>query len=116
MKQNRVISGAVAALVLAALLAGCGNNNTPAASGSASGTEATGSVYYLNFKPESDQAWQDLAKQYPPLPPRLPAVKPPPPPQNPRPKLLCRTACIPPNLKPTAVWCTPTKPAMARAP
>ena len=26
--------------------------------------EATGSVYYLNFKPEADQAWQDIAKTY----------------------------------------------------
>ena len=26
--------------------------------------EGTGSVYYLNFKPEADQAWQDLAKTY----------------------------------------------------
>ncbi len=26
--------------------------------------EETGSVYYLNFKPEADQAWQDLAKVY----------------------------------------------------
>ena len=25
---------------------------------------AAGSVYYLNFKPEADQAWQDLAKTY----------------------------------------------------
>lgn len=25
---------------------------------------ATGSVYYLNFKPESDAAWQELAKTY----------------------------------------------------
>ena len=25
---------------------------------------ASGSVYYLNFKPEADQAWQDLAKTY----------------------------------------------------
>ena len=30
-------------------------NETPA---------ATGSVYYLNFKPEQDQAWQDLAAEY----------------------------------------------------
>mgnify|MGYP000311482368 CR=1 FL=1 len=62
MKQNRVISGAVAALVLAALLAGCGSTATGASSADST-----------------------------PLPPRLPAVKPPPPPQNPRPKLLCRT-------------------------
>ena len=26
--------------------------------------EETGKVYYLNFKPEADQAWQDLAKVY----------------------------------------------------
>lgn len=30
----------------------------------ASGEAATGSVYYLNFKPEQDQQWQDLAKLY----------------------------------------------------
>ena len=51
------------------LLAGCGaKEETPAATSStpaASSTEsATGSVYYLNFKPEADQAWQDLAKLY----------------------------------------------------
>ena len=27
-------------------------------------TEATGSVYYLNFKPEADEAWQKLAATY----------------------------------------------------
>ena len=27
-------------------------------------TEAKGSVYYLNFKPEADAAWQELAKTY----------------------------------------------------
>ena len=27
-------------------------------------TASGGSVYYLNFKPEADQAWQDLAKLY----------------------------------------------------
>ena len=27
-------------------------------------TEATGSVYYLNFKPESDAAWQALVEEY----------------------------------------------------
>lgn len=61
--MKKTLALVLAACLCLALLAGCGNN-TPAASGSASGTEATGSVYYLNFKPESDQAWQDLAKQY----------------------------------------------------
>ena len=27
-------------------------------------SEAKGSVYYLNFKPEADAAWQALAKEY----------------------------------------------------
>ena len=27
-------------------------------------TAATGSVYYLNFKPEADEAWQAIAKTY----------------------------------------------------
>ena len=45
MKQNRVISGAVAALVLAALLAGCGSTATGASSADSTPatTEAAGS-------------------------------------------------------------------------
>lgn len=50
------------ALILAAVMAlslvACAK--TPANGG----TEAKGSVYYLNFKPEADQAWQALAKTY----------------------------------------------------
>ena len=30
----------------------------------AASAEATGKVYYLNFKPEADEAWQALAKTY----------------------------------------------------
>ena len=52
-------------------LAACGSaSSTAPASTAASSTAAssaaaaTGKVYYLNFKPESDQAWQDLAKKY----------------------------------------------------
>jgi raffinose/stachyose/melibiose transport system substrate-binding protein len=44
------------ALVLALSLVACGESKT--------GTEAKGSVYYLNFKPEADEAWQALAKTY----------------------------------------------------
>ncbi len=39
------------------MLAGCSSAST-------SGTDTTGSVYYLNFKPEQDQQWQDLAAAY----------------------------------------------------
>ena len=36
----------------------------PSSPAGSSKDEAKGSVYYLNFKPEADQAWQDLAKTY----------------------------------------------------
>ena len=47
------------------LLSACGGKKTetPASSGE-SGSSAAGSVYYLNFKPEQDEAWQNLAKAY----------------------------------------------------
>ena len=50
------------------LLSACGGKKTetPASSGEGgtSAPAATGSVYYLNFKPEQDEAWQNLAKAY----------------------------------------------------
>lgn len=57
------------ALVLAlalcfALLAGCGSKSAEPQGSGEPAASADGSVYYLNFKPEADQAWQDLAKLY----------------------------------------------------
>ena len=49
------------------LLSACGGKKTetPAApSDGDSAPAASGSVYYLNFKPEQDEAWQNLAKAY----------------------------------------------------
>ncbi|MBE7005491.1 MAG: ABC transporter substrate-binding protein, partial [Ruminococcaceae bacterium] len=60
-----------AAMILA--LAACGNKSASTSSGSTgSGTSSgstsssgkTGSVYWLNFKPESDEALQQIAKLY----------------------------------------------------
>lgn len=56
MNRKSIISMALAAT----MIVGCS---------SASGTSATvsdskGRVYYLNFKPEADEYWQDLAKEY----------------------------------------------------
>ena len=51
----------VLALVMALSLVACGGNNTPAAD---DGDEATGRVYWLNFKPESDEALQKVAAMY----------------------------------------------------
>lgn len=49
-------------LALAAtMLAGCGGG---AASTSTGGGDTAGKVYYLNFKPEADEYWQELAKEY----------------------------------------------------
>lgn len=42
------------ALVMALSLVACGSSKD----------DAKGSVYYLNFKPEAEEAWQALAKTY----------------------------------------------------
>ena len=50
------------ALVMALSLVACGEKKDDTKTGG--GDTATGKVYYLNFKPEQDQDWQDLAKAY----------------------------------------------------
>ena len=90
--KKRVVSALLASVMTAALVMGCGGNAAPASSAAGEetapaeeaapaedaaedATEETaeeaapaaageGSVYYLNFKPEADAAWQDLAKAY----------------------------------------------------
>ena len=55
----------VLALVMALSLVACGNKDNADANKDGDGdATATGSVYYLNFKPESDAAWQELAAAY----------------------------------------------------
>ena len=51
-------------LAMTLSLAACGAKKEEAPAASAPAATETGSVYYLNFKPEADQAWQDLAKLY----------------------------------------------------
>ncbi len=48
------------ALVMVLSLCACGAKEEAAAPAE----EAAGSVYYLNFKPEQDEAWQNLAEEY----------------------------------------------------
>ena len=79
MNAKKTLSMTLAAAMAAGLLAGCGGSSSTAASSTSTSTEskaestaasteattdAAGKVYYLNFKPEQDQAWQDLAKVY----------------------------------------------------
>ncbi len=62
MKKKKVLALGLAAAMMASLAVGCGGSSS---SGSdKSSKEASGSVYYLNFKPEADEAWQELAEEY----------------------------------------------------
>ena len=70
-RRNFLKAAGVSAAALG--LAACGGSSSStassaasstAASASASSSGASGKVYYLNFKPEQDQAWQDLAAAY----------------------------------------------------
>lgn len=56
MNKKSIISMALAAT----MIAGCSS----ASGTSATGSDSKGRVYYLNFKPEADEYWQDLAKEY----------------------------------------------------
>lgn len=56
MNRKSIISMALAAT----MIAGCSS----ASGTSATGSDSKGRVYYLNFKPEADEYWQDLAKEY----------------------------------------------------
>ncbi len=82
--KRKIVSLMLVVAMTAAMVAGCGSNNSgnnggnDNASGDNTKTEdpvdnkdeeseaalGDGSVYYLNFKPEQDQQWQDLAKAY----------------------------------------------------
>mgnify|MGYP002242774277 CR=1 FL=1 len=68
-RRNFLKAAGVSAAALG--LAACGGSSSSTASSAAGSTAASstaakadGKVYYLNFKPEQDQAWQDLAKVY----------------------------------------------------
>ena len=56
----------ILALVMTLSLAACGGNGgSNDAQGEGDGdSAAAGKVFYLNFKPEQDEAWQNLAKAY----------------------------------------------------
>ena len=64
MKRRLFALGLAAALCLS-LLSGCGAKpSTPSDTGSSGNDSAGGKVYYLNFKPEQDAQWQELADLY----------------------------------------------------
>ena len=67
-RRNFLKAAGVGAAALG--LAACGGSSSSTAGSTASSTAASaaptasGKVYYLNFKPEQDQDWQDLAAEY----------------------------------------------------
>ncbi len=78
MNAKKTLSLSLASAMALGLLAGCGSSASSAAASSAADStapaadststaataNAAGKVYYLNFKPEQDEAWQNLAKKY----------------------------------------------------
>ncbi|MDD5938402.1 MAG: ABC transporter substrate-binding protein [Clostridiales bacterium] len=63
MKKRWLALGLTTALSLS-LLAGCGGGSSTQSAAPSGDSDKVGSVYYLNFKPEQDEAWQNLAKAY----------------------------------------------------
>ncbi|MCR5527345.1 MAG: ABC transporter substrate-binding protein [Lachnospiraceae bacterium] len=74
--KKKLISILMSTAMISSILTGCGSS-TSASGTAAANTEAgnasetsetadagAGKVYYLNFKPEADEAWQKLAKEY----------------------------------------------------
>ena len=72
--KRKLVSLMLVAAMAVSMVAGCGDSSSDSDNSNNSGkTEETGGdktasadgrVYLLNFKPETDQAWQDLAETY----------------------------------------------------
>lgn len=60
MKMKKMLAVMMTAVVAAGMFSACGS----AAKEKADEKNAKGKVYYLNFKPEADEYWQELAKAY----------------------------------------------------
>lgn len=60
MKKKKVISVLLTVAMVTGLAAGCGSSGKDAGSAD----DVKGKVYYLNFKPEADDYWQELAETY----------------------------------------------------
>ena len=60
MKVKKMLAVMMTAVVATGMLAACGSSSNE----KADGEKADGKVYYLNFKPEADEYWQELAEAY----------------------------------------------------
>lgn len=69
--KRKLVSLMLVAAMAVSMVAGCGDSSSDSdngdkteQSGGEKQTSSDGRVYLLNFKPETDQAWQDLADTY----------------------------------------------------
>lgn len=62
MKKRKVVSILLAATMVGSMISGCGGSSE--SKETEEKKEAQGKVYYLNFKPEADEYWQELAEIY----------------------------------------------------
>ena len=62
MKKRKVLAVLLAGIMAAGALTGCSQSS--GSSEGESSDSAKGEVYYLNFKPEADEYWQELAETY----------------------------------------------------
>ncbi len=61
MNKKGIAALGLSLMMAGTMLTGCGSGDS---ADTGKKTEAKGSVYYLNFKPEQDTQWQELAKVY----------------------------------------------------
>ena len=62
-KMKRLLAAGFAPIMACSMLTGCGGGSSDKKA-SSDKDSSKGSVYYLNFKPEADEQWQELAKEY----------------------------------------------------
>ena len=59
--KKKLVSVALCAAMVTGMLSGCAGSSTTAKK---EGSNAAGKVYYLNFKPEVTDVWEEIAKTY----------------------------------------------------
>ena len=62
-KMKRLLAAGLATIMACSMLTGCGGGSSDKKA-SSDKDSSKGSVYYLNFNPEADEQWQELAKEY----------------------------------------------------
>ena len=63
--KKKIVSALLVAAMVVTAFAGCGSDKGGTSTqGGDKTSKSSGKVYMLNFKPETDEAWQDLAQTY----------------------------------------------------